>query len=147
MTHSAIGPQHTIAHLVTHLHHIGLGTLRLESKKRLLGVVIDSVAHLVIRECLPCLRHYLLCRVCPIVRVVEVEKKHHAGLLDALSHDERVLQVAIAITLRVAQLRLRVNKQTQTDVVHTIVAKYLNGITLDTSIRKSHTTVLLRLQP
>ena len=108
-------------------------------------MVVYGVAYLVIGECLPCLWHNLLLWVCPVVRVVEVEQEVHARLLYALCHGERMLQVAVAVALRVAELRLGVYKEAQTDVVKSVVAHDVESIAFNATITKLHAHILLPL--
>ena len=112
-------------------------------REQMLFMLIYSLAHLLVRKGLPSLRQNLLLGVGPVIRVVEVEQEVHTSILDSASHLQGVLQVAIAITLRVAKLRTGIYKEAQTDIVKAIITQNLKGITLNATVRELCAVILL----
>src|SRR5690554_4213459 len=73
-----IGAQHSAIGLVSYLNKLWQQSLFVKVQQRGIGISINRVTkHLNVGNCFPGLRQVLVARVCPGVRIVEIEQYFH----------------------------------------------------------------------
>ena len=81
--------EHTVGNLVAHLHHIGRSTVIDQRRQHIFGVLVNGVLQFRLRGTFagPAVRHHLLARVCPTVRVMDIQQEVQSRIFDALAEN------------------------------------------------------------
>ena len=123
-------PQHSRCYLVAWLYEVRCGTSLFQCCQTLLGVFVYLHLQLVYRQSFPRLWQSVFSRVCPCVRVVEVEHESLSVVLYPLSQFSHVVQRLVASGSVVRHSAVRIYEETYALSVPSVVAEELQHVAL-----------------
>ena len=130
--------EHSVAGFITHLHPLYVGyTFILQGCQHILGMISHSLFHLFGSIALPCGRNFLVTRVSPGIRIVEVNHQTEAELLSTPSLGDDIILATPAT--------FRIYPDTQTDRIGSLFAKELHAFCSLAILIIEFYTVLLHL--
>ena len=133
--------EHSVAGFIAYLHPLYVGyTSILQGCQYILGMISHSLFHLFGSIALPCSRNFLVARVSPGIRIVEVNHQTEAELLSSTSLGDDIILATPA--------SFRIYPDTQTDRIGSLFAKELHAFcSLAILIIEFHTILLHLCEP
>ena len=134
-------PEHSVAGFITHLHPLYVGyTSILQGCQHILCMISHSLFHLFGSIALPCSRNFLVARVSPGIRIVEVNHQTEAELLSSPSLGDDIILATPAT--------FRIYPDTQTDGIGSLFAEEFHAFcSLAILIIEFHTILLHLCEP